>query len=265
MKNTLKFFGILFMSLVLVTSCEEKDDEPTKDGYRIKEILTQCMENSELFYKETFIYKGDKLVTRKMEDHHLEGLITKEKTTFAYLENKISAVTHFTERGSDEWKLHDKKEYILENGLVKLEIEEWPNGYKDTIKYEYNGKKNLTKIYNVFIYDKAILHYSGNKLMKIIYYRGNDLSKKSEYVYSDNKVSEIVDYSYYNRWSRWRQITNKYNNKGLLIETNRYVIGSNNSFKTTYKYEVGKGNSELFQKSGIALFRDNFLLQWTLR
>ncbi len=263
MKNTLKIFGIFFMSLVLVTSCE-KDDEPTKDGYRIKEVLTQRLDDSDHFYKKTFIYKGDRLVTRKIEDHAY-GKTWKEKTTFAYLENKISAVTNFTERGSDEWKLHDKKEYILENGLVKSKIQEYFNGNKNTTKYEYNGK-NLTKIiyndgrydasiydnnriveYKIFksdgsLYGKNIFEYTEGKLMRITSSYGNYLSNKSEYKYSGNKISEETVYNFNNNeWKLEKSTSYKYNNKGLLIEE------VSNNIKVTYKYERGKGNARLFQ------------------
>ncbi len=283
MKNTLKFFGILFMSLVLVTSCEEKDDELTRDGYRIKEIFMKY--DVESSSKTTFIYDGNKLITKNKIYYYLNEETSQQKTTFTYLDNRISEVINVAKRES----LYDKKEYVLENGLVKSETKEYSNGNKNTTKYEYNGK-NLTKIiyndggYDAFIYEngrivarkkfydngllmrKWTLDYTGDKLMKITYYRGNDVSSKLEYKYSDNKVSEIAHYSFYdNKWELWGQTTNKYNNKGLLIETKHDVIGNKfHSFKTTYKYEVGKGNAKLFEKSEIALLRDELVLQWVL-
>lgn len=198
---------ILIFTVSLFTSCEKdgKDDDGpiVIDGLRPSVIYHEAVDEGEIF--------------------HI-------KYHYSYVGNRVSEVRKYVKDANDLWELEERSVYTYVNDWVTVQLlddsgNEGPVHFKnkaidgsmlefqviysdgDTIKYKYtydNLSGDLTKVErfeNEEITNQHEYVYSGNQVSECItsnFANGNpSLNYKSEFVYQQYILTEIVNYQYW--------------------------------------------------------------------
>lgn len=178
------FFALAVLSILF--SCEKdknNDPESSKNTHRINQVTYDDDGISE-DWKSVFSYEGEKLVKITKYDKDESGnWIEENKTEIKYSGDNASETWY--NKGTGNWELIGKSEYIIQKGLM---VEEswfnfingsWVELWKWT--YQYSGSNiSAWQSYNNENWDGTLVP-----------------KQKGEYKYQNEKLIEYIDYRLY--------------------------------------------------------------------
>jgi len=207
------------------------------------------------------------------------------------------SVIDWNYKQTDTWILKNKHQLIFVNDLLIEEIFNYNYEFEEyqTWGYVYNYSGNnlicfqeyystekiyvgkLDIIYNNDKISKMnrykdgnsdnltyTLNYNNNNLTSVLYSKNFEPCEKSEYVYSNNNISQIYFFEWNNNnWGNEYNTTYIYNNNDLIEETVGFHRQYDNNswsggYKATYEYEDGIGNAKYLFDFGFSTHIDIF-------
>lgn len=276
---------LAIVAISLFVSCEKDEDNDSiisKNSHRIKQInyeggkFTFTYEGEKLVnsteykkdesdnwledYKIEISYSGDNATatryskesgTWEMDDkaeYLIQNGLIKEENSYDYEDGTWVEDRKWTYQYSGR-NLSDWQSFHYDDGIGALEQYEKGEYFYQNSKLEEYKVYELDESGNWSQYDKETFTYDGSNLIKLINY-GLDASDnwensyKYEYQYSGDNLSQM-EYFYWNRddsqWESRNSLSYTYNSNGYVSET---LDGY--GFKTTFEYEEGHGNGNLF-------------------
>lgn len=287
---------LLYLTIIysLMFSCKNNDVEDT-NSFRVKQIVSMNIQGIEL-NKIILNYTDEKLISEIQFDKDTVKNIWNEAyhLNFNYSNDRIISIKSKLDSVSNSWKNIYKTEYYISNSRIDkvmgydLEKSTGSSSIGNTISYQYSDgvlkeliaydikwtlsyENNLLSQFveysinlgNWKEYSKCKYNYSVNQLKDIFFYSydnygfaNTEPTGKFEYDYTNGNISKIM-FSYFSSsnstWKVQYSTFYKYDNQNCLIEKNE-----DNSCKTTYEYEVGKGNFSLFNNCVSELYKTPF-------
>lgn len=285
--KTLKTLLVLTMICIILYSCKDNNEET---NYRVKQIISTNFNGVEI-NKLILNYNEDKLFSKIQFDKDTIKNNWDEVYHFNYIYSgdSILEIKSKYDNTSNLWKDIYKIKYIISNSkidkVIGYNLENPNSSYTlgNTISYQYSGN-NLTELiafgvkwslnydnnvlsqfvqYSLFQgnwkeFTKCKYNYSSNQLKSLYLYDYNSYgipntasNSKYEYEYEGGNISKITIYgidSSNSIWETKNSTVYHYDNHGCLFEKIQ-----NTGEKTTYLYEVGKGNFSTFKSYIIEL------------
>lgn len=272
------------IALAFLFSCNDDDDGPkdSETNYRISEFI-EYDEGLER-YKSTFSYIGEEL-NSVIEYRKDNGTwIEYRKYEIGYNSNTVT-ITNFEK--SMGWELDGKREYVFIDDLMTQETYYSNREGTLTPSYRYDYLYSGTRFTGYEEYDSYNggsfeLEYKGecvysNDLITLLEFNEYELDasdwiqySKETFAYANNKLSEVIDYSYYRTSEPSESDKDVYNYTGDLLSSiddydwsddtetwsfdgtvsftyniDGYLIEANSSGdKEVFTYEEGKGNAK---------------------
>jgi hypothetical protein len=204
-------FFILSLCLgVLLYSCDNNTDNPSKPAYRVNQVRNYVVYDS-VFVLFTYQYQDGRLISGLGE--FPEPSTDSVKYTYEYPSNSTVIVNEFY-RSDDTWSESFRNEYTLNGDFVIRKIRSVnQSGWSPYLKIEYS--------------------YSGDLLTQETWYEpdstGDNPSSRVDYIYSGGKLTQSVMYDYEpSGWEKrsWQQIYYS----SILIDS--IVVFNNDSSQT---------------------------------
>ena len=200
----------------------------------------------ELDRKHELIFKDDLLIEEENFEYKESEWLVDSKFSYEYSnKNIINIKGYYNESSTGISIVHENMEFIYnQDNLV-----EFKNYYLNS-----NGEWDQN--------ERILYSYSDKKLTSFTEYNKYELGNweygelKGEYLYAQDKVSEIK-YFYWgdktNKWVYKNSAYFKYNEAGYLIEK----VDDVEDYTETYEYEEGNGNIDIFKKLDHRFIRPN--------
>lgn len=282
MKQTLHTILIIFLTLLLLSSCQKDESNKDIDSlYRVNQIIEYKDDLPE--NRTTYSYDNDKIRTIIEYNWSEEKTwIYSKKSEINYpLENEIEIIEF--EYIDGLWVVDLEMIHFFQDGhRIKTETHSFNNEESkflrfDVYTYENEKIKNRTIYYNeidssgIYMYseyfwddnkavygdgyikdEQTLLHvsrdsvfYENQNIFKFIWYNmlSNKPSSKIHLEYSNNMISNYANYLFSNN-SWYEQIDRSYiyNSKGYLIQTNE--VHWEKKIQRDFSYEEGLSNLE---------------------